>query len=76
MMKIEDLLNMDAGSAIDWLERNQHKFALIETEPKDCIKCGSMDVGASCKSAYCYNCQHETRADSTIEAVIKWNFQR
>ncbi len=31
-MKLEDLLDMDMGSVIGWLEDNAHKFDLV---PKD-----------------------------------------
>lgn len=29
-MKLEDLLNQDMGSTIDWLEMNSHKYNLVE----------------------------------------------
>ena len=30
MKKLEDLLNQDMGSTIDWLESNFHKYDLVE----------------------------------------------
>jgi hypothetical protein len=31
-MKIPDLLNMDCGACIDWLEKNQHDIVLVPRE--------------------------------------------
>lgn len=31
-MQLEDLLNQDMGSTIDWLESNFHKYNLVEKD--------------------------------------------
>lgn len=36
-MNIEQLINMDMGSAADWLIDNQHRFALVPFEPTEAM---------------------------------------
>ena len=76
-MKIEDLLQMDMGAAIDWLVEHQHEYRLVKVTDIDCDNCGT--VFETIKTVYdsdtfnCPDCGHRVQATVDEDGSLYWN---
>lgn len=76
-MKLSELLDMDAGSVIEWLMDNQYDYELVSLTINHCPKCNSVDYQTEMvngrDSVYCLNCGFTVFGEDQNDAVIRWN---